>query len=73
MSGAMARASGIPWDLRKNSPYEIYEELKFNVPIGLNGDCYDRYRVRIDEMRQSLHLMQQCIDQIPDGPTKLAD
>jgi NADH dehydrogenase I D subunit len=73
LSGAMARASGIPWDLRKNSPYELYEKLDFNVPVGVTGDCFDRYLVRIQEMRESLKLMQQCIDMMPAGPTKIAD
>lgn len=73
MSGAMARASGIPWDLRKQSPYEVYDQRQFTVPIGVNGDCFDRYRVRLDEMTQSLKLMQQCIEQIPEGATKISD
>ena len=73
LSGAMARASGISWDLRKNWPYEVYDRLDFVVPVGETGDCYDRYRVRVEEMRQSLALIQQCINQIPAGPVKMAD
>lgn len=67
-SGPMLRASGIPWDLRKSNPYEVYEELDFDIPTGLNGDCYDRYLVRIAEIRQSLRLAHQCIEKLPDGP-----
>jgi NADH dehydrogenase (ubiquinone) Fe-S protein 2 len=73
MSGAMARASGIAWDLRKTNPYEVYDRLDFTIPIGQVGDCYDRYLVRMEEMRQSLNIMQQCINQIPEGPVKIAD
>jgi NADH dehydrogenase I D subunit len=73
MSGAMARASGLPWDLRKTNPYEVYDRLDFNIPVGVNGDCYDRYLVRVEEMRQSLKIMQQCIEQMPSGPVKIAD
>jgi NADH dehydrogenase (ubiquinone) Fe-S protein 2 len=73
LSGAMARASGLSWDLRKNWPYEVYDRLDFVVPVGQVGDCYDRYRIRVEEMRQSLAIMQQCIDQIPVGPVKMAD
>ncbi len=60
-SGVMVRGSGAAWDLRKSQPYEIYEELKFDIPIGKNGDCYDRYLIRMEEMRQSVSLMKQCI------------
>ncbi len=67
LSGPMLRASSIPWDLRKAQPYELYDQLDFKIPIGRNGDCYDRYLVRVEEMRQSLHLIQQCIDKIPEG------
>jgi len=69
-SGVMLRGSGILWDLRKNQPYEVYNELSFSVPIGSNGDCYDRYLVRIEEMRQSLLLIKQCICLIPSGIIK---
>jgi NADH-quinone oxidoreductase subunit D len=67
-SGPMLRASATPWDLRKSQPYEIYDQLDFDIPVGKNGDCYDRYLVRIHEMRQSLKIVQQCIEKIPDGP-----
>ncbi len=72
-SGPMLRGSGIPWDLRKSQPYDVYDEMDFDVPIGKNGDCYDRYLVRVEEMRQSLRIIQQCIEKMPvDGPV-LAD
>lgn len=73
MSGARARASGLMWDLRKTNPYEIYDRLDFGIPVGQVGDCYDRYLVRIEEMRQSISMMNQCINQIPTGPVKMAD
>jgi len=69
-SGVMLRGSGIPWDLRKSQSYEIYNELNFSIPVGNNGDCFDRYLIRIEEMRQSLNLIKQCIDIIPTGPIK---
>ena len=70
-SGVMLRGSGISWDLRKESPYEIYDLIDFNVPIGIDGDCYDRYLVRIEEMRQSLNIIYQCINNIPNGLVKV--
>src|SRR5512136_2065164 len=60
-SGVMVRGSGARWDLRKSQPYECYAELEFDIPIGKNGDCYDRYLVRMEEMRQSVRIMKQCI------------
>ncbi len=66
-SGVMLRASGIKWDLRKAQPYEVYNNIKFDVPVGINGDCYDRYVIRIDEMRQSLKIIIQCIELLPEG------
>ena len=69
-TGVMVRGSGISWDLRKNQPYEIYESISFDVPIGLNGDCYDRYLIRIHEMRQSICILNQCINLIESGPVK---
>jgi NADH-quinone oxidoreductase subunit D len=68
-SGVMVRASGAAWDLRKAQPYECYPELDFDIPIGRNGDCYDRYLVRMEEMRQSVRIMRQCVDMLyrPDG------
>ncbi len=70
-SGPMIRASGIPWDLRKSQPYEIYETLDFDIPIGKHGDCYDRYLVRVEEMRQSVKIVQQCLDKLPSGPINI--
>jgi NADH dehydrogenase (ubiquinone) Fe-S protein 2 len=72
-SGVMLRGSGVLWDLRKNQTYEIYDKLKFLVPIGKNGDCYDRYLLRIEEMRQSLAIILQVINDIPSGPVKLTN
>jgi NADH dehydrogenase (ubiquinone) Fe-S protein 2 len=69
-SGVMLRGSGISWDLRKNSPYEVYSNLNFSVPLGTFGDCYDRYLVRIEEMRQSLSIIYQCLSLIPSGLVK---
>jgi NADH-quinone oxidoreductase subunit D len=72
-TGPMLRASGLPWDLRKSQPYEVYEQLDFDIPIGHHGDCFDRYVIRMAEMRQSLKIMAQCLDQMPKGPIKLQD
>lgn len=72
-SGVMLRGSTIPWDLRKTQPYEVYPFLDFNVPIGKNGDCYDRYLVRIEEMRESLKIIYQCLNQIPQGSILVDD
>jgi len=69
-SGVMLRGSGICWDLRKSNPYEIYDQLNFSIPIGNSGDCYDRYLIRIEEMRQSLKIINQCIDLLPNGLIK---
>jgi NADH-quinone oxidoreductase subunit D len=63
-SGVMVRGSGAPWDLRKSQPYECYDELDFDIPIGKNGDCYDRYLVRMEEMRQSIRIMKQCVERL---------
>ncbi len=67
-SGVMVRGSGMPWDLRRSQPYEVYSELEFGIPIGKHGDCYDRYLCRMEEMRESVRIIKQCIDQIPQGP-----
>nr|YP_009547890.1 NADH dehydrogenase subunit 7 [Bremia lactucae]AZL92942.1 NADH dehydrogenase subunit 7 [Bremia lactucae] len=72
-SGVMLRGSGIAWDLRKTQPYEIYDKLEFEIPVGTNGDCYDRYLIRIEEMRQSIRIISQVINKIPNGPIKLDD
>jgi NADH-quinone oxidoreductase subunit D len=72
-SGPMLRGSGIAWDLRKSNPYDIYSELDFEIPIGKDGDCYDRYLVRVEEMYQSIKLIRQCVDKMPEGPVKTAD
>src|SRR3546814_17318943 len=69
----MLRGSGVPWDLRKSQPYDCYEEVEFDIPVGKNGDCFDRYLVRIEEMRQSLRIMTQCIEKMPRGPVQVAD
>merc|ERR1712073_176125 len=66
-SGVMLRGSGIKWDLRKSQPYDGYENYEFDVPIGTKGDCYDRYLIRIQEMRQSLRIMEQCLNKMPEG------
>ena len=67
-TGAMLRGSGIAWDLRRKQPYEVYNELDFKIPVGVNGDCYDRYLVRVEEMRQSNLIIQQCIEWLEDNP-----
>jgi len=72
-SGPCLRASGVPWDLRKSQPYEIYADLDFDIPVGRHGDCYDRYLVRMQEMRQSLRIVEQCLARLKPGPVKIAD
>ncbi len=76
-SGVMVRGSGAAWDLRKSQPYECYEDLEFDIPIGKNGDCYDRYLIRMEEMRQSVKIMQQCIEKLNSaegqGPVSSTD
>ncbi|MET0272431.1 MAG: NADH-quinone oxidoreductase subunit D, partial [Phenylobacterium sp.] len=67
-SGVMVRGSGIAWDLRRNQPYECYSELEFDIPLGLNGDCYDRYLCRMQEMRESTKIMKQCCDRLMKTP-----
>jgi NADH dehydrogenase (ubiquinone) Fe-S protein 2 len=72
-TGVMLRGSGVNWDLRKAQPYEIYPELEFEPPIGRNGDCYDRYLLRLEEMRQSTSLIAQCLNKLEPGPIKVDD
>ena len=72
-SGVMLRGSGIAWDLRKSQPYDCYEQLDFKIPIGKNGDCYDRYLCRIEEMRESIDIINQCLVKLPKGPVKTQD
>lgn len=69
-SGVMLRGSGISWDLRKQQSYEIYSEIDFSIPVGYNGDCYDRYLIRLEEMKQSLHIIKYCINNMPNGSIK---
>jgi len=70
-TGVLLRGSGMPWDLRKAQPYEIYDSLDFDIPVGTNGDCFDRYLIRINEMRQSIRIINQCLNNIPNGPIKV--
>jgi len=72
-SGVMLRGSGVPWDLRKSQPYECYKDFQFKIPIGKNGDCYDRYLCRVEEMRESVKIMKDCISKMPSGPVKSID
>ena len=72
-SGVMLRGSGVAWDLRKSQPYDCYDQLDFKIPIGKNGDCYDRYLCRIEEMRQSVDIINQCLVKLPKGPVKTQD
>ena len=72
-TGPMLRASGVPWDLRKSQPYEVYHLMDFDVPVGRHGDCFDRYLIRMAEMRELLKIMTQCLDQMPPGPIKIPD
>jgi len=72
-SGVMLRGSGIKWDLRKTQPYDKYSEFNFNIPVGINGDCYDRYLIRILEMRESLKIIEQCLNSIGFGTYKTSD
>jgi len=73
----MVRGSGAPWDLRKAQPYELYSELDFDIPVGKNGDCYDRYLIRMQEMRESVKIMKQCVERLSSadgqGPISSAD
>ena len=73
LTGPLLRSTGYSWDLRKSQPYEVYNKMNFDVPIGTRGDCYDRYCIRIEEMRQSLRIIVQCINEMPKGNIKLDD
>jgi NADH dehydrogenase (ubiquinone) Fe-S protein 2 len=72
-SGVILRGSGVLWDRRKTQPYEVYEDLDFQIPVGTNGDCYDRYLIRVEEIRQSLNIINQCLSLIPEGEIKVDD
>ena len=72
-SGPMLRGSGIAWDLRKSRPYEVYDQMEFDIPIGINGDCYDRYLIRVEEMYQSIKIIKQAIAKMPKGEVKTLD
>lgn len=71
MSGVMLRGSGIKWDLRKTQPYDNYQDFDFDIPIGVNGDCYDRYLIRMEEMRESLRIIHQALNKMPPGEVKV--
>jgi NADH-quinone oxidoreductase subunit D len=70
-TGPVLRASNVAWDLRKAQPYEVYADMDFDIPVGRNGDCFDRYLVRMAEMRQSLRICHQCLDRMPSGPVRI--
>jgi NADH-quinone oxidoreductase subunit D len=72
-SGPMIRAAGIPWDIRKSQPYDAYDRVEFDVPVGTKGDCYDRMMVRAEEVRQSVRIMKQCLAAMPEGPIASLD
>ncbi|GHC87475.1 NADH-quinone oxidoreductase subunit D [Novosphingobium pokkalii] len=72
-SGPMIRGSGIPWDIRKAQPYDVYDRMEFDIPVGTRGDCYDRMMVRVEEVRQSARIMKQCLAQMPEGPVQSTD
>jgi len=72
-SGVMLRGSGMAWDLRKSQPYDVYSQMDFDIPVGKNGDCYDRYLCRVEEMRESLKIIKQCLEKMPAGAIKSTD
>ena len=72
-SGVMLRGSGIAWDLRKEEPYDAYDRVKFDIPVGSRGDSYDRYLIRCEEMRQSVSIITQCLNDMPDGEVRVDD
>lgn len=67
----MLRSTGVKWDIRKAQPYEVYDEMDFDVPVGTNGDTYDRYLLRLEEIRQSCRIIEQCINNMPEGEIKV--
>jgi NADH-quinone oxidoreductase subunit D len=69
----MLRASGVAWDLRKAQPYDVYDQMDFDIPVGLTNDVYARYLVRIEEMQQSNRIIRQCLEKLPDGPVRIQD
>jgi NADH-quinone oxidoreductase subunit D len=72
-SGPMIRAAGIPWDLRKSQPYDVYERMEFDIPVGTNSDCYDRFMVRVKEVYESAKIIKQCLAEMPEGPVASDD
>jgi NADH dehydrogenase (ubiquinone) Fe-S protein 2 len=72
-TGVMLRGCGVPWDLRKETPYDAYDKVDFDIPVGVYGDAYDRYMCRTEEMRQSLRIISQCLNKMPNGPYKVDD
>jgi NADH-quinone oxidoreductase subunit D len=72
-SGPMLRAAGVPWDIRKSQPYDVYDRMDFEIPIGTNSDCYDRFMVRVEEVRQSARIMKQCLREMPEGQVASTD
>ena len=72
-SGPMIRAAGVPWDIRKSQPYDVYDRMEFDVPVGTKGDCYDRFMVRVEEVRQSARIIKQCLRDMPEGPVASVD
>ncbi len=69
----MIRAAGMPWDIRRSQPYDVYDRMEFDVPVGTRGDCYDRFMVRVEEVRQSARIIKQCLSQMPEGPVLTND
>ncbi|WP_137861001.1 MULTISPECIES: NADH-quinone oxidoreductase subunit D [unclassified Sphingomonas] len=72
-SGPMIRGAGIPWDIRRSQPYDVYDRVEFDIPVGTRGDCYDRFMVRVEEVYQSARIMKQCLQQMPEGPVLTLD
>lgn len=72
-SGPMIRGAGLPWDLRKSQPYDVYDRMDFEIPVGTKGDCYDRFMVRVEEVYQSARIMKQCLNEMPSGPIASLD